>query len=371
MLIRIDRQIVDAVVNYLQNAKCGCSGKKTAKSPSKLRQQSPTKGKQKSAKVSKSKTVSNSKTASPSASPSKAEKVTSSRSVNKRSLTKKAATDELENKIDGPEDAEKSSEMETASSEKTDGEQRTSDSRKRKLDDVEDLMKTSETEPGTKAPKLSDENSDSVSSEDKETKACEISDTNAGGDDALHSIDADTKSVELKQVEIVVSESTVGAKAEEPISSVAVNENEYEIISKDDVPPADSDEIIAVVEKMVPPPPSATLATSSNGCSGNGCNESDAPFSREFVANVAVGGELDPAQSFSIVSYNVLANCHSQKDFSGEKAPWITDEQLSQDARHQQLMKELKYLDSDIVCLQEVEGSHMQDLLIPDMEALV
>ena len=281
---------------------------------------------------------------------------------------------ESESNIVEPEVAGISSEMETASPEKANEDHKTSERRKRKRDADEknlDNKSESEPEPDTKTPKIADEHSVDASSKAEEPKTVKISEVDAAGDDGSHAVGIDTPSTESKPLELVASASVDETKAEEPASIVLLDENEYEIISKDDVPDADSNEIIKAAEKMVPPPPSATVQTASNGCSGTGCNESEAPFSREFVANPAVSGELASARSFSIVSYNILADCHSQKDFTGEKAPWITDEQLSIHSRHQQLMKELKYLDSDIVCLQEVEGSHMNDLLKPDMEALV
>ncbi|XP_070190310.1 uncharacterized protein [Littorina saxatilis] len=70
--------------------------------------------------------------------------------------------------------------------------------------------------------------------------------------------------------------------------------------------------------------------------------------------------------SFSVVSYNILAECHRQKwDYS-----YTAEEFLVQEYRHALLMKELQQLDGDVVCLQEVNPGYFNDALFPAMRML-
>ena len=59
---------------------------------------------------------------------------------------------------------------------------------------------------------------------------------------------------------------------------------------------------------------------------------------------------LERRDTFSVVSYNILADCHAQRDYGSSYDP----RHLDADFRHAQILRELAYLDGDIVCLQEV-----------------
>ncbi|XP_066264484.1 uncharacterized protein [Branchiostoma lanceolatum] len=72
----------------------------------------------------------------------------------------------------------------------------------------------------------------------------------------------------------------------------------------------------------------------------------------------------DKARQFSVVSYNILADCH----VSPQTYPCCPEEHLPMSARHQQLEKELHYLNGDIVCLQEVGTTYYQEYLVPMMQ---
>lgn len=87
---------------------------------------------------------------------------------------------------------------------------------------------------------------------------------------------------------------------------------------------------------------------------------------RKFVPNPAFPPELmDPASHFSVVSYNILAECHWKRgDYS-----FTPVEYMELGYRHALLMKELDYLEGDIVCLQEVEPKYYKDTLLPAMTA--
>ncbi|XP_076466308.1 uncharacterized protein LOC143297741 isoform X2 [Babylonia areolata] len=89
-------------------------------------------------------------------------------------------------------------------------------------------------------------------------------------------------------------------------------------------------------------------------------------LNRAFVPNPAVPQDSVATQdTFSVVSYNILAECHRSK--STYKAP---EEFLGQEYRHNLLMKELQYLDADVVCLQEVDPDYFSNTLLPAMRAL-
>ncbi|XP_055888209.1 uncharacterized protein LOC106076991 isoform X1 [Biomphalaria glabrata] len=87
-------------------------------------------------------------------------------------------------------------------------------------------------------------------------------------------------------------------------------------------------------------------------------------LNRKFILNKAVPAELmDPAYCFSVVSYNILADCHLKRgDYS-----YVKPQFLETVYRHFLLMKELTYLDGDIVCLQEVNPSYYNSHLLPEM----
>ncbi|GFS27034.1 glucose-repressible alcohol dehydrogenase transcriptional effector [Elysia marginata] len=87
---------------------------------------------------------------------------------------------------------------------------------------------------------------------------------------------------------------------------------------------------------------------------------------RKFVQNPNFPLDLmDPAFSFSVVSYNILAECHWKRgDYSFTPAEF-----MELDYRHSLLLKELDYLKGDIVCLQEVEPQYYKDTLLPAMTA--
>ncbi|XP_019613897.1 PREDICTED: carbon catabolite repressor protein 4 homolog 1-like [Branchiostoma belcheri] len=67
---------------------------------------------------------------------------------------------------------------------------------------------------------------------------------------------------------------------------------------------------------------------------------------------------------FSVVSYNILADCH----VSPQSYPYCPKECLPMSAREKQLDTELRYLNGDIVCLQEVGTTYFQENLLPLMQ---
>jgi len=85
---------------------------------------------------------------------------------------------------------------------------------------------------------------------------------------------------------------------------------------------------------------------------------------RRFLPNPTVDINLvPPEKTFTAVSYNILADCHAQR----AHYKWISEEHVSVEYRHQRLMKELKYLDGDIICIQEIGPDHYSKLLQPQL----
>lgn len=72
----------------------------------------------------------------------------------------------------------------------------------------------------------------------------------------------------------------------------------------------------------------------------------------------------DIGNCFTLVSYNILADCYI---ISG-CYPHVPVEKLKMVERHKQLVRELNFLDGDIVCLQEVDPQYYRDILFPFME---
>ena len=90
-------------------------------------------------------------------------------------------------------------------------------------------------------------------------------------------------------------------------------------------------------------------------------------FSRIWVNNENIAQEtVNKKCTFSIVSYNILAECHAIKGFrNGDDYLWTTEEKLKNYYRHDLIWKELEYLDADIYCLQEVPPWYFEDILVP------
>lgn len=74
--------------------------------------------------------------------------------------------------------------------------------------------------------------------------------------------------------------------------------------------------------------------------------------------------DVTPERTFSLMSYNVLADCHIQP----MTYPYRDPAQLHIDARHKGLLEELRYSNCDVICLQEVGPGYYQDTLNPEMQ---
>lgn len=79
--------------------------------------------------------------------------------------------------------------------------------------------------------------------------------------------------------------------------------------------------------------------------------------SRVLLENKAL-----PPQSqdlFSVITYNILADCHAQQN----NASYADPQYLNTEFRYTHILKELEYLDGDIVCLQEVSPTFYHYIL--------
>lgn len=86
-------------------------------------------------------------------------------------------------------------------------------------------------------------------------------------------------------------------------------------------------------------------------------------FNRTFIPNPTFSGASDSSKQFSVVSYNMLADCHLFKnDYSFTEARFLQPEY-----RLKKVIEELRYLDGDIVCMQEVDPQYFADQLLPSM----
>ncbi|ESN98480.1 hypothetical protein HELRODRAFT_192950 [Helobdella robusta] len=72
--------------------------------------------------------------------------------------------------------------------------------------------------------------------------------------------------------------------------------------------------------------------------------------------------------SFTIASYNILADCHAQRDY--KTSTWVTAEELSVNSRHERIMQEVKFIDADVYCFQEVGTDYFRNVLKDSMNRL-
>jgi len=223
--------------------------------------------------------------------------------------------------------------------------------RKRKFDEIEDESDDDDVKEV-----------DAVSPA-KVLKVCEVSDVKTASVEAP--VDGE---MECSAEVGTDSGMTAESKFSLPLSSETNIEDDYVVITPDDVPPLDSDEVMDTVSKMVPSLPPAASSSCTNDTLDTVAVRNPL-LHREFVSNAELhAGPPNTVRCFTLGSYNVLADYHAQKDYGHGMAPWLTPEHLSLSSRHQRLMEELAYLDEDVICLQEVGGDYMHDMLQPALE---
>lgn len=87
-------------------------------------------------------------------------------------------------------------------------------------------------------------------------------------------------------------------------------------------------------------------------------------FAKRKVVSTSDIDDVTPERTFSLMSYNVLADCHIQPT----TYPYRDPAHLHIDTRHKSLLEELRYSNCDVICLQEVGPGYYQDTLNPEMQ---
>lgn len=117
----------------------------------------------------------------------------------------------------------------------------------------------------------------------------------------------------------------------------------------------------------------AKLERSNNGAKKTSISQKidkrESPiFSRSFEYSKKTTGKANnPSNMFSLLTYNILADCHAQRDYN-KAGSWISEQELSMKSRHRVLMEEFKVLDADVVCLQEVGSDYLKEVLKPSLK---
>ena len=125
---------------------------------------------------------------------------------------------------------------------------------------------------------------------------------------------------------------------------------DYVVVEMGDVPKADSEDVLKSLPNVV--------NNSEQTAKVNPV------YNRVFVPNPAFTSTVDSTKQFSLVSYNMLADCHMLKgDYS-----FTSQQYLKPEYRLTNVIEELKYLDGDIVCLQEVDPDFFNNQLLPVMK---
>ncbi|KAH7440973.1 hypothetical protein KP509_03G018800 [Ceratopteris richardii] len=75
-------------------------------------------------------------------------------------------------------------------------------------------------------------------------------------------------------------------------------------------------------------------------------------------------GHLSAAGTFTVLSYNVLADLYATSDMYSYCPPWA----LSWAYRRQNLLREIVGYRADILCLQEVQSDHFEEFFQPELE---
>jgi CCR4-NOT transcription complex subunit 6 len=87
-------------------------------------------------------------------------------------------------------------------------------------------------------------------------------------------------------------------------------------------------------------------------------NSFDGPPGLEMEGRIAAPG------TFTVLSYNVLADLYATSDMYSYCPPWA----LSWAYRRQNLLREIVQYRADILCLQEVQSDHFEEFFSPELE---
>lgn len=216
----------------------------------------------------------------------------------------------------------------------TDGEQNgQTDCRKRKIEDVEE---TEEEDASAKRACVTEEPAIEQVQENGETSQTVEEDDNIGKKEITQYMDDVT---------------------------TLTPEEDYVMVNIAEVPESNSKEVLDSLPQIT------TQQSSSESVKTNSDSiENLGPlFNRKIISNPSLSTVgSDPSKQFTIVSYNILAQCHLERnDYS-----FTSPEYLTLEHRHQKMMPEFQFLDADIVCLQEVGPTYFESLLLPGMKSL-
>ncbi|XP_064595309.1 fibrous sheath CABYR-binding protein-like [Liolophura sinensis] len=153
---------------------------------------------------------------------------------------------------------------------------------------------------------------------------------------------------------------------------------EYVVIEMSDVPEANSGPVqeatpskaqLSTVSGTSASSPPSTESSRNHVSQTLSSSEKDPLFNRLYLTNPTLQSDcLVPAKQFSVVSYNILADCWLNRfaDTYTHASPKAKDPSY----RHSRLLEEIKYLDADIVCMQEVDIAVYEGNLLPAMTGL-
>ncbi|XP_060067696.1 ABC transporter F family member 4-like [Ylistrum balloti] len=156
---------------------------------------------------------------------------------------------------------------------------------------------------------------------------------------------------------------------------------DYVVVNMDEIPAANSTEVlqclptakeeattVTTAEQSQSEVPAAEVVSDINQdqtTASSPVSEVNPVLSRKFIPNPAYQSG-DTNKQFSVVSYNILAQCHLERnDYTFTESQYLTESY-----RHQNLVKEIEYLGADLVCMQEVGPLYFESLLKPAMSKL-
>lgn len=242
---------------------------------------------------------------------------------------------------------------------------------KQKRNDDDSTHENEEVDSSPKKQKT--ENVDEVNVEEKmEVDAQEVKETNDVSDDKVTETSekteqdpsipsGDPKASECENLEKQIVSGDENSTCSTAADAADLKKNGPEQVDKTMV---ESDSLAVAEDAQETMPSSGKIAdVLTNGTS-------DVLCSRKFAW--LQGKEPSPSdlcQTFSAVSYNILADCHAQRDYT-EPGSWIAKEHLAIKYRHDRLMKEIRFLDSDIICFQEVGTDYFTSVLKPALAEL-
>lgn len=183
--------------------------------------------------------------------------------------------------------------------------------------------------------------------DDKAVNGAEVPIANSMGekrkiDEVVDGVDAEAKKARLEE-----QQNLENGEADDQVSK------DYVVVEMSDVPNADSEDVLKSLPNVV----NKTAVNSEQIGSVNPI------FNRVFIPNPAFTS-ADTTKQFSLVSYNILADCHMTRGNYSFTAPQF----LKPEYRLTNVIEETKYLDGDIVCMQEVDPDFYNSQLLPAMK---